>query len=68
MSQAQTFKTPAEVRAEFERKGASTADWARRNNLPPQRVYDLPQERCKGVRGEAHKAAVLPGLKDGEIH
>ena len=67
MSQAQDLKTLAEVRAEFDRKGESIADWARKHNLPPQRVYDVLLERNKGVRGEAHKAAVLLGIKEGEI-
>lgn len=67
MSQAQVLKTPAQVREEFDRKGASIAEWARENNLPPQRVYDVLQERNKGVRGKAHKAAVLLGIKEGEI-
>lgn len=67
MTQAHTLKTPAQVRADFDRRGASIAKWARDNNLSPQRVYDVLQERNKGVRGEAHKAAVLLGLKEGEI-
>lgn len=67
MTQAQELKTPAQVRAEFDRKGASIAEWARENNLSPQRVYDVLQKRNKGKRGEAHKAAVLLGLKEGEI-
>ena len=67
MTQAQALKTPAEVRAEFDRKGASIAAWARKHDLPPQRVYDVLQERNKGVRGKAHTAAVLLGIKDGDI-
>lgn len=60
------MKTLAEVRAAFVRKGVSIANWARQNNLSPQCVYDVRQGRNKCRRGEAHKAAVLLGIKNDE--
>lgn len=67
MRNMQTTRTPDEVREDFARKGISAAAWARENGLSPSRVYDLLQGRNKGRFGEAHKAAVLLGLKDGVI-
>jgi gp16 family phage-associated protein len=55
------------VRAELDRKGISIAAWARQNNVSIRRVYDVLLGRTTGKYGEAHKAAVLLGMKDGEI-
>jgi len=67
MTQTHDIRTPAAVRAEFARKGLSIAEWARENGLSVPRVYDVLLGRNKGVRGDAHKAAVALGLKEGEI-
>lgn len=67
MSQTQ-IKTLAQVREEFARKGTSYAAWARQHGLSPSRVYDVMQGRNKGRFGEAHTAAVLLGLKEGETN
>ena len=61
------LKTIAEVRQDFSRKGASFADWATTHGIRPLAVYDLINGRTRGIRGDAHKAAVLLGLKEGEI-
>jgi gp16 family phage-associated protein len=61
------IRTPEEVRKDFARKGLSISKWATRNRLNPNTVSDLLNGRKKGVRGESHRAAVLLGLKDGEI-
>lgn len=61
------LKTPEEVREEFARKGISIAEWAGQHNLNPHRVYDVLNNRNKGMFGEAHRAAVLLGLKEGII-
>ena len=60
-------RTIEEVSADFTRRGLSVADWARRHGVSPKAVYDIMQGRRMGKRGEAHRAAVLLGIKDGEI-
>ena len=60
-------KSPDEVRAEFKRKGISISQWATANGISVLLVYQLLSGRRKGGRGESHRAAVLLGMKDGEI-
>ena len=60
-------RKPAEVKAEFDRLGISAAEWARRNKLNPFTVHQVLCGQMKGRRGEAHRAAVLLGLKDGAL-
>ena len=60
-------KTVEEVRRDFARKGIAFAEWARANGLQVPAVYNLLNGRTRGTRGDAHKAAVLLGLKEGEI-
>ena len=62
-----TLRSPAEVRAELEALGIPIAEWARRNNLAPRRVYDVLTGRNMGRFGEAHRAAVLLGIKEGVV-
>ena len=61
------LKTPEQVRSEFVRRGESISSWARARDLPSGLVFDVLSGRVKGLRGKAHRAAVLLGLKDGEI-
>lgn len=61
------LRTPEEVRAEFKRKGVSIASWATANNLSVNMVFEVLSGRKKGIRGQAHKVAVLLGLKEGEV-
>lgn len=62
------LRTPANARDElFTRKGVSISAWALENGLTPQTVFDLLSGRCKGHRGAAHRAAVLLGLKHGDL-
>jgi gp16 family phage-associated protein len=62
-------KTPGQVRAEFDRKGVSIAQWARAHGVSRSLVYELlsgnPRRKC--VRGASHRVAVLLGLKSGEL-
>lgn len=60
-------KTPGEVREEFRRRGEPLASWARRNGFHPKTVYALFYGTNKGCSGNAHRAAVLLGLKEGTI-
>ncbi|GIX37998.1 MAG: DNA-binding protein [Silanimonas sp.] len=62
-----SLRTPAEVRADFERRGQSIRAWARAHGLLPETVYQVLSGAKRGRRGEAHRAAVLLGLKDGVI-
>jgi gp16 family phage-associated protein len=59
--------TPEQARADLERKGISIAEFCRKHGLNKNLVSDLLNGRAKGHRGEAHRAAVLLGIKDGEI-
>lgn len=61
------LKTPEEVLADFERKGISLRSWAIANGVSPQAVHGLLKGGRLGRIGESHKAAVLLGLKHGEI-
>ena len=60
-------KTKEEVLADFARKGQSVRGWAIANGLSPAVVRGVLSGRLTGRIGEAHKAAVKLGLKDGEI-
>lgn len=59
--------TREQARAELNRRGITIAEFCRAHDLSPQLVYDLLAGRKKGLRGEAHRAAVLLGIKDGVI-
>lgn len=61
------LRTPDEVRADFDRQGKTLAQFARENGLDQATVYQVLSGRKKGRRGEAHRAAVLLGLKAGEV-
>lgn len=63
----ESLKTCEQVLADFERKGLSVRSWALANNLAPSVVHSLLRGRTTGRLGASHKAAVLLGLKHGEI-
>ncbi|SDJ88790.1 DNA-binding protein [Billgrantia gudaonensis] len=56
-----------EARKEMNRRGITIADFCRVHDLNRNLVSDLLNGRKKGTRGEAHRAAVLLGIKDGVI-
>lgn len=56
-----------EIEREFDRRGVSKADWAREHGIRPGVVYEIFSRRSSCKRGEAHRAAVLLGLKEGVI-
>lgn len=62
-----TIRTPQEVRNEFIHKGISIASWARANGLDKATVSQVLSGCNAATRGKGHKAAVLLGIKDGEI-
>ena len=59
--------TPEQAREALNRRGISIAEFSRKHGLNKNLVSDLLNGRIKGRRGEAHRAAVLLGIKDGEI-
>lgn len=59
--------TPEQARAALDRKGISIAEFSRQNALNSNLVSDLLNGRKKGRRGEAHRAAVLLGIKVGTV-
>ena len=59
--------TPEQARADLDRRGISIAEFSRKHDLNKNLVSDLLNGRKKGRRGEAHRAAVLLGIKDGVI-
>lgn len=61
------LRTPEQVRADFERRGVNVTQWAREHGLTRQAVFAVLNGKTKGKRGDAHKAAVLLGIKDGVI-
>lgn len=61
------LRTPEDVRAEFQRKGVSIAQWSTANGFNTNMVFEVLSGRKKGVRGQAHKIAVTLGLKEGEV-
>lgn len=61
------LKTLDEAREEFRRTGKSKAAWAREHGVGHETVYRVLKGIQKGERGDAHKVAVLLGIKDGVI-
>ena len=61
------LQTPEQARAGLDRAGKSIAEFSRQHGLNKNLVSDLLNGRKKGRRGEAHRAAVLLGIKDGQV-
>jgi len=61
------LKTREEVIADFARKGISIRGWAKKHGVAHTAVSGVLNGRFSGRIGESHKAAVLLGIKDGEI-
>ncbi|WP_285430385.1 DNA-binding protein [Pseudomonas sp. fls2-241-R2A-110] len=59
--------TTEQARAALDRKGISLAEFSRQHALSSNLVSDLLNGRKKGRRGQAHRAAVLLGIKEGTI-
>lgn len=67
MDQKCNLKTRAEARAEFRRVGKSISAWASEHGVHRATVYRVLEGKNVGERGNAHKVAVLLGIKDGVI-
>ncbi|WP_213936859.1 DNA-binding protein [Pseudomonas sp. dw_612] len=59
--------TTEQARAALDRRGISLAEFARQHELNSNLVSDLLNGRKKGRRGQAHRAAVLLGIKEGIV-
>ncbi|PWE46787.1 DNA-binding protein [Pseudomonas prosekii] len=59
--------TLEQARAALDRQGISIAEFCRQNTLNSNLVSDLLNGRKKGRRGQAHRAAVLLGIKEGVV-
>lgn len=57
--------TLKQAREALDRQGLSIADFAREHGLDEPTVYQVLAGRKKGRRGEAHRVAVLLGIKAG---
>lgn len=64
---APSLKTREEVLEDFARKGISIASWAKRHGLNPSVAHSVLKGKRQARIGESHKAAVLLGIKEGEI-
>jgi gp16 family phage-associated protein len=60
-------RTPAQAKAWLDEQGKSIKDFAKENNLDQATTYQVLAGTKKGRRGEAHKVAVLLGIKEGVI-
>lgn len=61
-------KSGTAVRVEMTARGESIAEFARKHSLSSSTVHQVLNGRSKGYRGEAHRAAVLLGMKIGTIN
>lgn len=64
---ATSLRTPTEAREMLNRQGMSAAAFARQHGLEPRLVCAVLAGRLKCRIGESHRAAVLLGMKNGEI-
>jgi gp16 family phage-associated protein len=64
---SEKLKTREEVLADYSRKGISVSSWAKKHGLNPAVVHAVLKGSRQAGIGQNHKAAVLPGLKEGEI-
>lgn len=61
------LRTAEQAKAEIEKSGITIAKWAVKNGLAPSAVYAVLNGRLSGNYGDSHKAAVLLGMKKGNI-
>ena len=59
--------TPKQARDKLARQGKAVTAWAREHRVSIVVARHVLNGRCKGLRGEGHKVAVLLGIKDGVI-
>jgi gp16 family phage-associated protein len=59
--------TCKEAREQIRYQGLTVRQWAEERGLSPAVVFEVLGGRKKGNYGESHKAAVLLGIKYGEV-
>lgn len=59
--------SPQETKASLHKRGVTIREWARQNGLSERIVHEVLRGRFKGKYGQAHRAAVLLGIKDGVL-
>lgn len=64
---AHTVRTLQEAREDLERKGLSVRKWASMHDLSPTMVRGILAGKINYRIGKSHRAAVLLGIKVGEI-
>lgn len=62
-----TEQARQQARASLEKRGQTAKNFAALHNLNPSTVYAVLNGQSQCRRGEAHRAAVLLGIKDGVI-
>ena len=67
MSNQIRIRTKKQAKADLYRRGVSVAQFARANDLAVGTVYHVLNGVSPAGRGEAHRAAVLLGIKRGVI-
>lgn len=63
----QSTKNRQQAKEDFIEQGLTIQAFAKENGLSAGVVYEVLRGRLKGRRGQAHKAAVLLGLKRGIV-
>ena len=58
-----TERTPEEARQWMDEQGLSQAELARQNQVPRSTLVDLLRGQNKGRYGQAHRGAIVLGLK-----
>ena len=59
--------SPLQARENLDRMGLSAASFARQHGLHPRLVCAVLSGKLKCRIGDSHRAAVLLGMKEGEI-
>jgi gp16 family phage-associated protein len=62
-----TEQARKQAREALEKRGQTAKNFAESNGLTPSTVYAVLSGQSHCRRGEAHRAAVLLGIKDGVI-
>lgn len=62
-----TEQARQKARLDLERRGQTARSFADQHKLNPSTVYAVLSGQSQCRRGEAHRAAVLLGIKDGVI-
>jgi len=59
--------SPQEAKAGLHKRGITVRGWSQQNGLSERIVHEVLRGRFKGRYGQAHRAAVLLGIKEGVV-